>query len=95
MHNPSPGKTTLTLPLTLWQWNTHMAARTEETTLGQRIAHLDRCEKGLGAKTGTRPEGAGERLISQPVVSDYENDVIRLPADMVIADRQHPGYQHR
>ncbi len=78
MHNPSPGKTTLTLPLTLWQWNTHMAAHTEETTLGQRNAQLRR-QKGL-----TQTELAARLQVSQPVVSDYENDVIRLPADVVI-----------
>lgn len=54
-----------------------MAARTDDS-LGQRIARLRR-EKGM-----TQAELAARLKVSQPVVSDYENDVIRLPADVVI-----------
>lgn len=45
---------------------------------GKRIARLRR-EKGL-----TQAELAQRLQVSQPVVSDYENDVIRLPADVVV-----------
>jgi transcriptional regulator with XRE-family HTH domain len=54
-----------------------VAARTDDT-LGQRIARMRR-EKGM-----TQAELAARLEVSQPVVSDYENDVIRLPADVVI-----------
>jgi hypothetical protein len=37
------------------------------------------------AREGHDPGGARDSpQVSQPVVSDYENDVIRLPADIVI-----------
>jgi transcriptional regulator with XRE-family HTH domain len=56
-----------------------MAAKSQNTeTLGQRIARLRR-EKGL-----TQAELAERLKVSQPVVSDYENNVIRLPADVVV-----------
>lgn len=45
---------------------------------GQRIARLRR-EKGL-----TQAELAQRLQVSQPVVSDYENSVIRLSADVVL-----------
>jgi transcriptional regulator with XRE-family HTH domain len=79
MQQPSPGKTALTLPPIPWQLDASMAARTQDTqTLGTRIARLRR-EKGL-----TQAELAEQLQVSQPVVSDYENDVIRLPADVVV-----------
>jgi transcriptional regulator with XRE-family HTH domain len=79
MQQPSPGKPALTLPPIPWQLDASMAARTQDTeTLGTRIARLRR-EKGL-----TQAELAERLQVSQPVVSDYENDVIRLPADVVV-----------
>jgi transcriptional regulator with XRE-family HTH domain len=55
-----------------------MAKNLEIASRGQRIARLRR-EKGL-----TQVELAQRLRVSQPVVSDYENDVIRLPADVVV-----------
>jgi transcriptional regulator with XRE-family HTH domain len=55
-----------------------MAKRQDTETLGARIARLRR-EKGL-----TQAELAQRLQVSQPAVSDYENDVIRLPADVVV-----------
>lgn len=55
-----------------------MAKSQDTETLGARIARLRR-EKGL-----TQAELAQRLQVSQPVVSDYENDVIRLPADVVV-----------
>lgn len=55
-----------------------MAKSQDTETLGQRIARLRR-EKGL-----TQAELAQRLQVSQPVVSDYENGVIRLPADVVV-----------
>lgn len=79
MHTPATVKTALTLPLIPWQAETAMAARSQDTeTLGRRIARLRR-EKGM-----TQTELAERLQVSQPVVSDYENDVIRLPADVVM-----------
>jgi transcriptional regulator with XRE-family HTH domain len=47
-------------------------------SIGARIAQL-RKDRGL-----TQKELAKQLDVSQPVVSDYENDVIRLPADVVV-----------
>ena len=47
-------------------------------TLGTRIARLRR-DKGL-----TQVELAERLGVTQPAVSDYENDDIRLPADVVV-----------
>jgi transcriptional regulator with XRE-family HTH domain len=55
-----------------------MAKNLEIESRGQRIARLRR-EKGL-----TQAELAQRLRVSQPVVSDYENNVIRLPADVVV-----------
>ncbi len=55
-----------------------VVAKTATETLGNRIAAL-RKDKGL-----TQKELAEALRVSQPVVSDYENDVIRLPADVVV-----------
>lgn len=54
-----------------------MAKTPNPETLGARIARLRR-DKGL-----TQIELAERLRVSQPVVSDYENDVIRLPADTI------------
>ncbi|MFZ1903908.1 MAG: helix-turn-helix transcriptional regulator [Steroidobacteraceae bacterium] len=53
------------------------AAKTHGT-LGSRIARLRR-EKGL-----TQVELAERLGVTQPAVSDYENDDIRVPADVVV-----------
>lgn len=53
-------------------------AKLENSKIGERIARL-RKDRGL-----TQKELAERLGVSQPVVSDYENDVIRLPADVVI-----------
>lgn len=53
-----------------------MTKTPQADTLGHRIARLRR-DRGL-----TQVELAHKLAVSQPVVSDYENDVIRLPADM-------------
>ncbi len=57
-----------------------MAARTAkpQATLGSRIAQLRR-DKGL-----TQVELAERLGVTQPAVSDYENDDIRIPADVVV-----------
>lgn len=47
-------------------------------SIGTRIAQFRR-DKGM-----TQKELAERLGVSQPVVSDYENDVIRLPADVVL-----------
>jgi transcriptional regulator with XRE-family HTH domain len=79
MQHPLQAKCALTLPPIPWQVDASMAVRTQDTeTLGRRIARLRR-EKGL-----TQAELAERLQVSQPVVSDYENDVIRLPADVVV-----------
>lgn len=46
--------------------------------IGTRIAQFRR-DKGM-----TQKELAERLDVSQPVISDYENDVIRLPADVVL-----------
>jgi transcriptional regulator with XRE-family HTH domain len=56
-----------------------MTRAEEDTSIGARIASL-RKERGL-----TQKELAERLAVSQPVVSDYENDVIRIPADIVVA----------
>lgn len=53
-------------------------AKLESAKIGERIARL-RKDRGL-----TQKELAERLDVSQPVVSDYENDVIRIPADVVI-----------
>ena len=47
-------------------------------SIGQRIARL-RKDRGM-----TQKELADALSVSQPVISDYENDVIRLPVDVLI-----------
>ena len=56
-----------------------VVAKTEtRESLGARIAQL-RKDRGM-----TQAELAERLAVSQPVVSDYENDVIRMPADVVV-----------
>jgi transcriptional regulator with XRE-family HTH domain len=58
-----------------------MAAKTgtkTADTLGQRIARLRR-DRGL-----TQVELAEQLGVTQPAVSDYENDDTRLPADVAV-----------
>ncbi len=75
----APPKTGLTLPAAVSLWEALDVAKTPDAlTLGQRIARLRR-DKGM-----TQAELAQKLAVSQPVVSDYENDVIRLPADTVV-----------
>lgn len=78
MHEPDFVKTGFTLSA-LWSSPEFvvMGKKAVELTLGQRIAQLRR-DRGL-----TQSELAEKLGVSQPVVSDYENDVIRLPADVV------------
>jgi transcriptional regulator with XRE-family HTH domain len=52
---------------------------TTPESIGQRIARLRR-EKGL-----TQVELARALEVSQPVVSDYENDVIKLSGETIVA----------
>jgi transcriptional regulator with XRE-family HTH domain len=47
-------------------------------SIGQRISRL-RKDRGM-----TQKELADVLAVSQPVISDYENDVIRIHADMLI-----------
>lgn len=58
---------------------TSARAAQENASIGSRIAQL-RKERGL-----TQKELAERLAVTQPVVSDYENDVIRIPADVVVA----------
>lgn len=51
----------------------------EEESIGARIARLRR-DKGM-----TQVELAKALNVSQPVVSDYENDVIRLSGETIAA----------
>lgn len=53
-------------------------AKLDGAKIGERIARF-RKDRGL-----TQKELADRLGVSQPVVSDYENDVIRIPADVVI-----------
>lgn len=53
-------------------------AKSNTETMGQRISRF-RKDRGM-----TQKELAEALGVSQPVVSDYEKDVIRIPADMVI-----------
>ena len=59
------------------RWRSRPAGQ-DTRTLGSRIARLRR-EKGL-----TQVEFAERLGVTQPAVSDYENDDIRVPADVVV-----------
>lgn len=64
--------------LTLVDRTSARATEEETASIGARIAQL-RKERGL-----TQKELAERLAVTQPVVSDYENDVIRIPADVVV-----------
>ncbi len=83
MHTPATPEPALTLAPALMLYGAiEMAARAgaakTQGTLGSRIARLRR-DKGL-----TQVELAERLGVTQPAVSDYENDDIRLPADVVV-----------
>lgn len=78
MHTQAPVRTGPTLPPIASLLDGLMAKTPAPETLGARIARLRR-DKGL-----TQAELAARLQVSQPVVSDYENDVIRVPADVVV-----------
>jgi transcriptional regulator with XRE-family HTH domain len=65
--------------LLLGEWCLAKTAKARGDSIGQRITQ---CRKTRGM---TQKELAEQLGVSQPVVSDYENDVIRMPADVVIA----------
>jgi len=65
----------LTLPAIPWLGEHGVAEKAD--SIGARIAQM-RKDKGL-----TQKELAERLQVSQPVVSDYENDVIRIPADVI------------
>jgi transcriptional regulator with XRE-family HTH domain len=64
-----------TLPAIPWLGEHGVAEKAD--SIGARIAQM-RKDKGL-----TQKELAERLQVSQPVVSDYENDVIRIPADVI------------
>lgn len=79
MSTPALPKTTLTIPSVfhpLGDWLVPQALTHD--SIGVRLARFRR-DKGL-----TQKELAERLGVSQPVVSDYENDVIRLSADVVL-----------
>jgi transcriptional regulator with XRE-family HTH domain len=81
MQAPALPQPTLTLAPDLIIGAFEMAAKggpKAEETLGARIARLRR---DLGM---TQAELAERLGVTQPAVSDYENDDIRLPADVVV-----------
>jgi transcriptional regulator with XRE-family HTH domain len=77
MSSPAMLKAAFTLPAIPLPLGGEMARNEYAETVGGRIARLRR-EKGM-----TQIELAERLRVSQPVISDYENDVIRLPADTV------------
>ena len=78
MLDPAIAKTGPTLPAVFaFTGEQDVATKSQQPSLGQRIARL-RLDKSM-----TQVELAGRLGVSQPVVSDYENDVLRLPADVV------------
>ncbi len=87
MSAPATGEPALTLSAAILGWgDTQVPRAVDRTTsqdpsdsIGVRIATL-RKERGL-----TQKELAERLAITQPVVSDYEHDVIRIPADVVVA----------
>lgn len=79
MSNPGRPQTTLTLDrqVPLFEGLAVSKAASEES-IGARIARFRR-EKGM-----TQVELATALEVSQPVVSDYENDVIKLSGETII-----------
>lgn len=65
----------LTLPSIPWLGEHGVVEKAD--SIGARIAQM-RKDKGL-----TQKELAERLAVTQPVVSDYENDVIRIPADVI------------
>ena len=76
MSNPAIAELGFTIPPSIHCLGDLPVAEREES-IGARISQL-RKDKGM-----TQKELAERLEVSQPVVSDYENDVIRLPADIV------------
>jgi len=87
MSAPASPEPALTLSRAILGWGETQVPRAVDRTtsqdlsdsIGARIAAL-RKERGL-----TQKELAERLTITQPVVSDYEHDVIRIPADVVLA----------
>lgn len=78
MSNPDLQKTGLTIPSCLAPLGEMALAKIDNAKIGEHIA---RCRRDRGL---TQKELAERLGVTQPVVSDYENDVIRIPADVVI-----------
>jgi transcriptional regulator with XRE-family HTH domain len=78
MTDPALCKTGPTIPSRLLLAGAAPLAKLENPKIGERIARF-RKDRGL-----TQKELAERLDVTQPVVSDYENDVIRIPADVVI-----------
>ncbi len=76
MSNPAITELGFTIPPSIHCLGELFVAE-REGSIGARISQL-RKDKGM-----TQKELAERLEVSQPVVSDYENDVIRLPADIV------------
>ena len=76
MSNPAIAELGFTIPPSIHCLGELPVAEREES-IGARISQL-RKDKGM-----TQKELAERLEVCQPVVSDYENDVIRLPADIV------------
>lgn len=87
MSTPATQQSTLTLTALMIGWESGVpragdrgaGASESSDSIGARIAAF-RKERGL-----TQKELAERLAVTQPVVSDYEHDVIRLPADVVVA----------
>ncbi len=87
MSAPAVQQSTLTLSAAMMSWEMGVpravdrgaGASESSDSIGARIAAF-RKERGL-----TQKELAERLTVSQPVISDYEHDVIRLPADVVVA----------